>query len=236
MSELIERWLQHYDPIHRGWTREGIAYGRCATNGYSFPRIRGGYLLRRHLKTETTAEGVVVGSAGADAETVTTFPWVAHAVDAEYMYHLTAINGGGVENSEEPASAQVRTDSEGHFIGPRPNAPMELRVKPAADGRFRLEWRYVSAEEQVTPQGFRLYHDDGTGIVDYGTVIATVGYEANRVHYRYDSTPFPHGALRRWAVRAVSPDGVESVPSPIGRAWSDAESPPCDPAIHIVMT
>ena len=31
MSDLLEKWLRHYDPIHRGWTPAGIANGAVTT-------------------------------------------------------------------------------------------------------------------------------------------------------------------------------------------------------------
>ncbi|UCD28531.1 MAG: hypothetical protein JSV03_15855, partial [Planctomycetota bacterium] len=95
---LLQRWLSHYDPIHRGWTPVGIANGICTTVGYSFPRIRGGYNLRRAVDRKPEASDLIVGVAGADAQTIHNFSWVTHQASTDYYYRLTAVSGGGVEN------------------------------------------------------------------------------------------------------------------------------------------
>ena len=48
-----------------------------------------------------------MGAAGADETSVRTFPWVAHGADTIYVYRVTAINGGGVENSSDEVVAET---------------------------------------------------------------------------------------------------------------------------------
>ena len=105
MSDLLRRWLAHYDPIHRGYTPRGIANAVCATNGWAFPRVRGGTNLYRG---SPTAEAVdlthPVGAAGRGATTIANFPWRPHGAGKEYYYVLRAIGGGGVESPAVPRS------------------------------------------------------------------------------------------------------------------------------------
>ncbi len=223
---LLERWLAHYDPIHRGWTVAGIANGVSATNGFSFPRVRGGYNLRR-VREGQAAE--IVGAAGADASTIRTFPWVRHAADARDSYQLAAVNGGGVENLQESIATVVGFDGQGCWSGPRPNPPSDLHVAPVRGGRFLLRWVYSDEGQQVGPSEFRVYCGTGWSGVDYGSPVGTVGHRAGRMHGSWTSEPFVDGTRVTWAVRAVSPAGVEEDNERTAMGWADGLPPPINP-------
>lgn len=231
--DLLAKWLTWYDPIHRGWTPEGIANGVCATSGYSFPRIRGGYNLRRAIGEVPDGTAVIVGAAGADATTIQTFPWVSHAADTEYTYRVTAIGGGGVENVTDEITAVVPFDDGGDWVGLKPNAPTDLRVTAASGGKFTLKWTYNRAGEQVEPSQFRIYNDAGSGTVDYETVVSMVTYRRGRFHYETLSSAFDDGARVRWSVRAVSAGGVEEENLVVVEQWADAQAPPINPTVWL---
>lgn len=230
---LLAKWLAYYDPIHRGWTPEGIANGVCATSGFSFPRIRGGYNLRRSVGQIPDASTLIVGAAGVDMETVRTFGWVTHEADTAYVYRLTAINGGGVENWTDVVTLDTAFDGSGYWVGARPNAPGDLQVAPAAGGTLLLRWTYSREGEQAEPYEFHVYHDGGTGTVDFDSVVANVPYRRGRFHCSYLSEAFDHGTRIRWAVRAVSTSKVEDGNEQVVSAWADAQAPPVNPTVMI---
>jgi hypothetical protein len=230
-ATLLHRWLAHYDPVHRGWTPEGIANGICTMNGFGFPRIRGGYNLRRVGDGQSAAE--MVGAAGATASTVRTFPWVIHSPGASYTYTLTAVNGGGVEDRDRALLTRVAIDGRGDWIGPRPNPPTDLRVTPVRGGRFLLQWVYSEDGQQVQPAEFRLYSGTGWTAVSYGSVAAVVAYRAGQTHISYTSEPFAHGTRVSWAVRAVSLAGAEEDNRRTAMGWADALPPPINPVVIV---
>ena len=232
-SGLLAKWLAYYDPIHRGWTVTGIANGVCTTSGFFFPRIAGGYNLRRGVGEVPDASALVVGAAGEGATTIRTFPWVTHDASTAYVYRLTAVNGGGVEDWTEEVVAETVFDDLSDWVGARPNPAADLRVTPAAGGKFVLRWTYSREGEQAEPAAFRVYHDNGTGAVDFETVIATVTCRRGRFHYRYLSDAFANGTRVHWAVRAVSADGVEEVNEQAVFGWADAQAPAADPTVVI---
>jgi hypothetical protein len=229
--DLLAKWLDWYDPIHRGWTLKGIANGVCATNGFSFPRIQGGYNLRRAVGELPGPTAAIVGAAGAQATTIRTFPWVSHSADTEYTYRLMAVGGGGVENVADEVTTVAPFDSGGDWVGLRPNAPTDLRVTAASGGKFVLRWTYTREGEQVEPAQFRIYNDAGSGDVDYETVVATVSYRRGRFHYLALSSAFSDGVRVRWGVRAVSASGVEEDNQIVVEQWADAQPPPINPTV-----
>lgn len=232
-TDLLSKWLSHYDPLNRGFTPAGIANAVCATNGFFFPRMKGGHHLRRKIGAAPGASDPIVGSAGHDATTIRTFPWITHEPSTEYTYRLSPIGGGGVENLTDSTTTLVAFDSSGRLLGPRPNPPADLRLTPLSAGRFCLQWTYNSDNEQTAPAEFRLYHDAGTGTIDFTNAAARIPYRPGRFHYEYISPAFPHGQRIRWAVRAASPTGAESQNGPPAAGWAISSPPAANPAVII---
>ncbi|UCG15489.1 MAG: hypothetical protein JSV19_09345 [Phycisphaerales bacterium] len=227
MSDLFGKWLDHYDPIHLGYTPRGIANGVCATGGWFFPRITGGYNLYRGSPGAGEIDyGRPVGAAGTAATEIRNFPWCLHASNTTYAYVVRSIGGGGVESDSSAPPVSVEIDALGTVIGPRPNAPSQLSVRPAADGAFDLRWTYSTAGEAAPPMMFRIFSDQGTGAIDFDTVVGSVAYRAGQVHYAFTTPTHAHGTRRLWAVRAVSVDDVDDGNSVAVSAWADAEPPP----------
>jgi len=233
-SELFDKWLAHYDPIHRGYTPRGIANGVTATGGACFPRIGGGYNLYRGTDgTESIDFSLPVGAAGRVATSIKNFAWRPHAPSTRYLYVVKAIGGGGVESDASRPGRVAEFDAGGDLLGPRPNGPSELVVSPAAGGRFELRWVHASRFAEAVPAEFRVYHDNGTGTVDYATVVATVPYRRGKVHYRYLSAGFAHGARRVWGVRAVTSAAVDDGNELSAMGWADAAAPPVHPGVTL---
>jgi len=232
-NDLLAKWLAHYDPIHRGWTPGGIANGVCTTVGFFFPRIAGGYNLRRAVGEMPDASALIAETDGAAATTISTFPWVGHDAGTSYVYRLTPVGGGGVENLTDEVLAMTGFDAAGNWVGARPNAPADLRAAPAAGGRFVLRWTYSSQGQQAEPAAFRIYNDGGSGSVDYETVVGTVSYQGERFHYTYTSEPFANDAPVLWAVRAVSAAGAEEDNEHVVFGRADALAPPINPTVVI---
>ena len=226
MSDLLTKSLTHYDPLRRGFTRTGLANAMRLTRGRFWSRIAGGYNLRRAIGRRPTSDDPVVGAAGSDAVSIVNFTWQSHGPSTTYTYRLNAVGPGGVEEVGETNRAHVAFDAGGALIGLRPNAPTNLRVSLESGGRFRLAWTYSEADEEVSPTEFRVFNDNGTGTVDYGTVVATLTARARKFHYDWLSSAFADGATRIWAVRAASAGGVEDANINVVTGTADAAGPP----------
>jgi hypothetical protein len=135
--------------------------------------------------------------------------------------------------SADSSGAIVRFDGGGELIGLEPNAVSHVRVRAVWGGRFEVRWSYDAAGEAIAPSLFRLFHDDGSGPVEYENVIDTVAYSMGRVHYSYVSDGFGHDVRREWGVRAVSPEGVEEENTLTAFGWSDDSAPGAYPALSV---
>lgn len=230
---LLTKWLRYYDPLHRGWTPDGIANGVCATNGFAFPRIKGGYNLYRSTSRQSGPQGRIVGAAGHDAATIRLFEWVTHAPSTTYYYWLCTVGGGGAENRLDETVVEAVFDATGQWIGARPNPPTDLRVSALSGGRFLVKWTYSPQGEQAEPGEFRVYTDSGVGTIDYSSPVGTITYHRGRVHFEYTSAAFAHGTRTRWSVRAATATGIEERNAQLATAWAEAQAPPTNPTLMV---
>jgi hypothetical protein len=224
---LLNKWLAHYDTIHRGWTPRGIAAGVCATNGFAFPRVSGGYNLYRRIVAQGIDSAVgPVGAAGAGATSIGNFPWRPHAADTVYAYSVRSVGGGGVESAASSPERIVVVDEGGVAVGPRPNSPVMVTVSPAAGGRFWVRWVYAKRFEEAAPATFEVLHFPRPGVVDpEAPEPALVPYVRGKSVYGYLSDGFGHGVERRWRVRAISGEGVDDRNDALVPGFADAAAP-----------
>jgi len=229
-TEIFRKWLAHYDPVHRGRTRTGLATGLSITHGFSFPRIRGAYHLYR---TDVATAPLLVGITCPDDSTIRTLTWLDDPPGTQRVYRLVPVSGGGVENWVDVTYVAVYFTSAGWWIGSLPNAPSDLQLIPLSYGRFSVRWSYYPHDQQVAPAGFRLY-SSGTGTaIDYGAVQASVPYRPGLIHYEYITRPRPDGQRLGWAVRAYAASGHEEQNLDCVYALTRAVGPPANPVVQI---
>jgi hypothetical protein len=206
---LLQAWLRHYDPIHRGWTPAGIANAVCATNGFAFPRVAGGYNLYRGLNADPhPGADQPVGAAGARATVIDTFAWRPGPASNAGTFALVAIGGGGVESALGNPLITVEFDSERVPQPPVPNPPRDLSAWPIAGGRFRLTWHYAERDQAVAPMRFEAYRGDSADAIDFDTPIAGVSYRPRRVEHQCATPAYAHDSVQWFAVRAISSAGA----------------------------
>jgi len=233
MSDLLEKWLLHYDPVHRGFTPRGIANGVCATRGFSFPRVSGGYNLYRSNEVINDIEfASPVGVAGANAVSIQTFVWQPAPASATRYFALTAIGGGGVESAAGSLQVRIEFDNEGDPVAPAPNSPVDLHVSPRAGGRFEIVWRYHERDQAVAPNSFDVYDGASEAAVDYESPIANVAYRARAGWFSVITDAHAHDAMRCFAVRAVSAAGTNDGNTFVVSRRARAAGPPVHKEVY----
>jgi hypothetical protein len=199
-EDLVEKFLSHFDPARRGFTDAGMANGVSAVGGWFFPRITGGYNLKRGTSRDDVS--VVVGTAQPGATTIAEFAHAARDPSETYHYAVVPIGPGGVE-AVVPDSDIVTVAA----VEPAPDAPQRLACKPIAGGKFRLTWHYATMPNRTAATAFVIYSDNGTGTMDYATpldVIAAVGTRP----YSWESAAFAHGTTVQFVVRSRAGGGI----------------------------
>ncbi len=223
MKIPLNKWLAYYSPLFRGRfdfflstaapRRETWHQGLAMTGGRFWVRVHGGHNLRRVVGPmadwKPSLSDVLVARGEGRTASLETFPWVGHSANAEYIYALTVVGAGGVEDVSGAPIIVARFDPDGALIGPSPNRINDIRVQAIAGGRFVLRWYYDETGQEVPPGCFNVYSDDGSpGTMDYDVIVATVAYRFRRGHFEWTSAAYSEGDRIAWAVRAESASGV----------------------------
>lgn len=218
MISRLTRYLGIADPARAGLTPRGIALGMHATAGVAWTHLSGLHVLYRGV--DAVDYTLPVGVAEEGASTVANFPTYPFAASTTYKFGLRAISPGGVEEGNTNLVQTIITDGDGVPILPTPNAPTQLMVFPRAGGKFAVSWRYRSEGQQVQPAAYAVYHDNGTGTMDYVTplaVVTSLGY--------FTTVAYAHGTAVKFGVRARSAAGSEERNTTVRTATADAEGP-----------
>jgi len=115
----------------------------------------------------------------------------------------------GLESPDSPLCI-INIDSNGDMMLPAPNRPLDMIVEQLEDGKARLRWRYSNIGEEVSPTGFRIYMDSGSGF-DFGTPDDSVSYGLGRGEFSWTSSSLEDGQLYRFCVRSYREAAGETV-------------------------
>ena len=112
-------------------------------------------------------------------------------------YYYRARNmGGAAEYSAYSAAAQFVTQ------GSTPAAPGGLYAEPLEGNKIALSWEPALSEGTAA---YRLYYDNGTGTIDYGTPLAVLA----STDTAYTTAALAAGTAYKFNLRAVNRCGIE---------------------------
>ena len=150
-------------------------------------------------------EGAEISFASVDASVgVTTSANVSFTVGPDgtrYIVAVRARTAAGIAG--EPAVRLLRLVADSGDLVARPNPPTGLIARPLADGDVELRWRHSDNDATVAVYQFKVFGDGGSGQVDYGTPLDTVGLYDTRVALSGLTVNVRH----KLAVRAYSAAG-----------------------------
>jgi len=130
-----------------------------------------------------------------------------HSPGSETFYAVRRISKTGKEEKGTQAVVRLTLDEEGRRRSPRPNRVRGLTAGGEGEGRIRLGWFYWPLGNEVFPEYFALYGDQGTGVIDYDNPLAEIPYR-NNYFYSFLSEPVEGGKRYRFVVWAVSAEGI----------------------------
>lgn len=192
----LQKWFGYYSPLMAG--RFDFHTGESAARfdtfmqfihlGRWWTRIRGGHNLRRRSdRTVPTLADPIIARSDAATATMQTPTRIGHANDTNWIYMITAVGAGGVENEDRRNIREVVINAAGTLVGSLPNKPTGIKVVPKSNGSFDIYWQYNPKLHGAAPTSFKVYSDSGTGTIDYVTPVATVTYDAEIQSYSANS-------------------------------------------------
>lgn len=146
------------------------------------------------------------------------------AADTIWHYIRRAVSGCGLVSPDSPACV-VRINSSGNMIANAPNPPVDLTIAGLSNGRFKLRWRYTKDEEEITPTGFNIYMDSGSGF-NFASPEDTVSYGFGGAgEFEWTSDPLADGQVYRFCVRSYKTGAGETQNTDYVSGTADAEGP-----------
>jgi hypothetical protein len=209
--DIETSWLR--EALLNGQTDTAYRLGTALTQGWFWMRRAGCTAIYRSVDADPCHAGF--GSPVAVGEIADSRIRVVHVdpgPDATWCYVARRFNGCGQQDLTLGAAALARTGPDGQLAAPRPNPVLRLQVQRAGGGRLRLVWFYSSLDQAMPPQTFRVYGDNGTGQIDFVTVLAEVPYRGCGC-YSHLTDSLPVGRYE-FAVRAEDTVGGQGPPQP----------------------
>ena len=126
-----------------------------------------------------------------------------------WRFVVRAFNGAGSERNLDRTVA-VELDAVGEMEPVRPNGVTGLSARAMAGGKVEVSWAHEASGEAVETTHFHVYHDGGSGEIDYGIVTAEITRtEGGIVQHVWLSEVLEEAKVHRFAVRAASVEDVE---------------------------
>lgn len=221
VKSLLQRFLDIYDALYAGDKPWQWANGMGSTLGECWCRPAGGYLLYRGDPGSIDYRTPVGATSPTSAtpSRIGHYPTFPLRPDTEYAFAVRAVGRGGAEELNTRQVLLIRTDSEGEPIGLAPNPPIGVSALPQAGGKFLLRWRVSTIGEQTKAAAWNVYHDAGSGTIDYDTPIGSA------TSHKFLTAAYTDALTVRFAVRAASRAGVEELNTHWVEATADAGGP-----------
>lgn len=199
--------IKFYDSLYEGDSPNGFKLGMGLTAGDFWPRAAGCHTVYRgqdgnldydkiQAVMNVDQSQVSIGNQDLPPNTI-------------WHYVRRQVSGCGLE-SPDSLPCIVLIDPAGDMIGNAPNPPVDLTLEGLSNGRFRLRWHYTKSEEEITPTGFNIYMDSGTGF-DFNTPEDTVSYGFGGTgEFEWTSDPLTDGQVYRFCVRSYKTGAGET--------------------------
>ena len=201
-------WLR--EALFAGMTANAFWLGTVLTNGWFWVRQAGCTVLYRG----PSMEGIDFANALAVSELqvgeISPPSYLEHTGGETYFYVVQRFNGCGYQERTLAGAAKVRIGPNGSLTKPAPNNIFAVAADQIANKWIRLVWFYWPVEQGAQPVCFRIYHDGGTGQVDFENPIGSVVYRGRRF-YGWESGA-PDDGEHLFAIAAEDAEGAEGCP------------------------
>lgn len=161
-----------------------------------------------------------------------TSPWTSAALTGPgtFRYAVRAVSGAREEKNLSYIEFELDAAADEVL---RPGEPYGLRVTPAAGGTFTVEGFYdprrptVNGRQAAAISTLEIYHDNGTGTMDWNSAIgtATLSAAVGAYVFSYTTGAYAHGTSVKFGARAVSASATAGSNTDTETGVADANAP-----------
>lgn len=181
------------EALFLGMTTNAFKLGTVLMQGWFWPRVSGCSVLYRGESMATIDFDNILTVANIDTNQIFPPAFVQHNNSSTYFYVVRRVNNYGLLESTLSAAVKTSIGSDGDLASPQPNSIFKMRAEKLNGNKIQLRWYYCPIKQESKPTCFNIYHDGGTGQVDYNNPIATINY-AGRRFYSYQTNSVSSGA------------------------------------------
>jgi len=196
------------EALYKGKTGNSFTLGTALTLGWFWSRVKGCSLLYRGDDVEQFEFANIIASADVNVEQISPPSYLQHNNNSTCFYLIRRVNGCGYQEYTLSAAVKIAIDNNGNLASPRPNSIRNIKVKQIANGKMQLLWYYCPLEQEIEPDCFKIFCDNGTGQINYENPIALIKY-VGRKFYRYQSN-IPEAGRYIFVIKAQDTAGTES--------------------------
>lgn len=201
-------YLWYREALFNGFGGNGFKLGTVLTGGWFWVRVEGCCVLYRGEALVDIDFNDVLAVYELGAEEIRVPRYIDYCGGDRYVYNVRRADGCGRCDWSFKASVVVELDSFGHLVQDRCNSVFEICAKQVDSYRVELIWSYFSWQQTDEPISFKVYSNNGTGLMDYEQPIGEVSYDGRRF-YNY-CTDELNGGRYQFEVGAVGSDMVEN--------------------------
>lgn len=186
--------------LFSGMTSNAFKLGTVLSLGWFWMRPSGCHTVYRGQDGNIDYDNIQAVMSLGDSQV--SIPGQGLPVSTIWHYIRRQISGCGLESGDSRACVLI-INSEGEMIGNAPNPPLNLIAERLSGGRIRLRWRYTRIAEEISPTGFNIYMDSGSGF-DFSSPDATIAYGIGGINneFSWTSGALTHGQIYRFCVRS----------------------------------
>ncbi|MHC4740734.1 MAG: hypothetical protein ACYS8Z_02415, partial [Planctomycetota bacterium] len=199
-------WLK--DALFCGMTANAFKLGNTLSLGWFWMRVSGCSALYRGARIDCIDFENILNAGDSGARLISPPDYIEHSSDATHIYCVRRFNRAGDREDTLGAAVKASFDESGELVEARPNDIFGSKAEVVEGDRVMLNWFYSALEEKSHPSCFNIYHDNGSGQMDYVSPAATIAYEGQR-YYGCTIGPLASG-LHLFAIRAKDAKGDEN--------------------------
>ena len=196
-----------FDSLFQGDSANGFKLCMGITGGDFWARTSGAQNLYRGHKSSDIDFETIIAITAVDNDNITVPSFIEHNSSTYYVYVIRHTNRCGDE--EQTLSAAIRTafDANGDLAQTGTNKVFRINTEQSDADKVRLIWFYWSINQNKQVAKFKIYSDNGSGIIDYENPIAQIDY-AGRKFYDYLTGTLTNNN-HRFCIRALASDDTE---------------------------
>jgi hypothetical protein len=193
-----------FDSLYSGDSANGTKLCMALTEGDFWARPAGVQVLYKGQDANDIDFDKIIAASDSDDDI---FEVSAGQPLSRSFYVVRRVNCCGVEEKTLSAAVKAEFDSQGNLVEHSCNKVFIAAAEQIDGNRILLKWFYQPIHQAKKISGFKIYYDNGTGIIDYQNPLGSLSY-AGRKFYQFVSNELT-GDSYRFCIRAVAADNSE---------------------------